>query len=114
MHFARIVLAVAWTGDSMRLPDRVLEPGERISEILFGYRINFGSLFIIVASIDRLVAATHWRPRPEGRELAAHIFSKGAAMLTDMRGLLDVSAEDHLFIEVLLCVITISDGLAKT
>jgi hypothetical protein len=36
MHFARIVLAVAWTGDSMRLPDRVLEPGERISEILFG------------------------------------------------------------------------------
>ena len=32
MHFARIVL----TGDSMRLPDRVLEPGERISEILFG------------------------------------------------------------------------------
>src|SRR4029077_16247464 len=28
--------AVAWTGDSMRLPDRVLEPGERISEILFG------------------------------------------------------------------------------
>jgi hypothetical protein len=36
MHFARIVLAVAWTGDSMKLPDRVLEPGERISEILFG------------------------------------------------------------------------------
>jgi hypothetical protein len=27
MHFARIVLAVAWTGDSI---------GERISEILFG------------------------------------------------------------------------------
>jgi hypothetical protein len=36
MHFARIVLAVAWTGDSMKLPDRVLEPSERISEILFG------------------------------------------------------------------------------
>jgi len=36
MHFARIVLAIAWIGDSMRLPDRVLEPGEQISEILFG------------------------------------------------------------------------------
>ena len=28
--------AVHWTGDSMKLPDRILEPGERISEILFG------------------------------------------------------------------------------
>jgi hypothetical protein len=36
-----IALPLLGLGDSMRLPDRVLEPGERISEILFGLIMAF-------------------------------------------------------------------------
>ena len=98
MHFARIVLAVALIGDSMRLPDRVLEPGERISEILFGLIMALtvtGTTSVVTA--DRfqirtmLIAALGcnlaWEIIDAGMYLMARLIERGsnALLLREIR-----------------------------